>query len=310
MISIALASYNGEKYIKEQIDSIIAQTITDWELIISDDGSKDSTLKIIQNYAQNDSRIKIIENIGEHGCSKNFENALKYCNGKYIAFCDQDDVWTDDHLEHLMSIIGNKSLAFANAEAVDVKLNSLNFFWGGKFMITESHISNEVFLHLIFLNFVQGTAILFKRELLDFLPFPEILFHDHWAAISAVLKNGIAYSSKSVLKYRQHGNNVCGIMNRSLIYKIKHLNSEKKRRIDFYYIISNFVNTHKDLLSSEKQKMAYKSLEIARKILFKGSIISFKKYYDMLFWDSDRSKFFSRYLMYCFPVYFFDRRKR
>lgn len=127
-----------------------------------------------------------------------------------------------------MSIIGNKSLVFANTEAVDVNLNSLNFFGGG-IMIIYPHISNEVFLHLIFLNFVQGTAILFKRELLEFIPFSEILFHDYWAAISDVLKNGITYSSKSVLKYRQHGNNVCGIMNRSLIYKIKHLNSEKKK---------------------------------------------------------------------------------
>ena len=129
-ISIALAVYNGENFLSEQLDSILRQTLDNWELIISDDGSSDGTLSIIHKYMSQDSRIHLLENKTRHGCAGNFENALNHCTGVYIAFCDQDDVWTEDHLEHLLSIIGDKSLAFADAEAVDINLNTLNFFWG------------------------------------------------------------------------------------------------------------------------------------------------------------------------------------
>ena len=303
-ISIALATYNGENFLSEQIDSILAQTVRDWELIISDDGSSDNTLSIIKKYMKQDFRIHLVENKNRHGCAGNFENALNYCTGEYIAFCDQDDVWTEDHLEHLLSILGDKSLAFADAEAVDIDLQSLNFFLGEKFLITEDHLKNNLLLHLIFLNFVQGTAVLFKKELLDFLPFPYVLFHDHWAAISAVLKNGIAYSSKSILKYRQHGSNTCGVMNHSLLYKIKHLHSEGIRRIDFYHAIFEFVHSHEHLMTDENKSNVKKSLLIAESILFKRSFRTFRKYYDVIFWDSDKKKIFPRYFMYClfFPL--------
>lgn len=308
-VSIAMATYNGEKYLREQLDSILAQTETDWELIISDDGSTDSTVKIAQEYAEKDSRICIVKNTSSHGCSENFENALRYCKGGYIAFCDQDDVWTTDHLEHLLSIIGDKSLAFADAEAVDSSLKSLNFFLGEKFLITEEHLENNLLLHLIFLNFVQGTAVLFKRELLNFLPFPNGLFHDHWAAISAVLNDGIAYSNKSILKYRQHGNNTCGVLNHSFFYKIKNLRSEGIRRIHFYYAISDFIQKHFDSLSEKMKSYSQECLNISHQIIFHRSFSLFRKYYDVIFWDSNRKKIFSRYLMYCIFFPFFRARK-
>lgn len=309
-VSIAMATYNGEKYLREQLDSILVQTISDWELIISDDCSTDSTVEIAQEYAAKDSRICIVKNTSSHGCPENFENALRYCNGNYIAFCDQDDVWTNDHLEHLLSIIGDKSLAFADAEAVDSSLKSLNFFWGEKFLITEEHLKNNLLLHLIFLNFVQGTAVLFKRELLNFLPFPNGLFHDHWAAISAVLNDGIAYSNKSILKYRQHGSNTCGVLNHSFLYKIKNLHSEGIRRIHFYYAISDFIQKHFDLLSEKMKSYSRECLDISKKIIFHRSFLLFRKYYDVIFWDSNRKKIPSRYLMYCLLFPFFRGRER
>lgn len=305
MISIALATYNGERFLKEQIDSIIAQSVSNWELVISDDGSTDSTVEIIDSYKQKDSRIRFIKNAGRHGCAENFQNALSHCSGEYIAFCDQDDVWEADHLEHLYSILGDKSVAFANSEAVDSELKSLNFFWGEKFLITEKHLSDKLFLHLIFLNFMQGTAILFKRDLLNFLPFPNALFHDHWAAISAVLKDGIAYSTKSILKYRQHESNTCGVMNRSFMYKLQALQSEGRRRIDYFFAVSDFVDKHSENFTNEKKIYAADCLEIARKILFERNFFVFKKYYDVIFWDSNHKKLFTRYIMYCilFPLF-------
>ena len=101
MISIALASYNGSKYIREQLDSILEQTYQDFELIICDDCSTDNTWQILQEYAQKDSRIKVFENERNLGFKKNFEKAISLCNGKYIALSDQDDIWIDNHLEVL-----------------------------------------------------------------------------------------------------------------------------------------------------------------------------------------------------------------
>ena len=91
MISVCMATYNGEKYIREQIDSILAQLGDKDELIVSDDGSADATLSIVRSFS--DPRIKIISNTGKHGTNGNFENALKHAQGDYIFLSDQDDVW-------------------------------------------------------------------------------------------------------------------------------------------------------------------------------------------------------------------------
>ena len=97
MISVALACYNGENFIYEQIQSIINQTITDLEIIICDDKSTDNTIDIIHNIK--DKRIKLYQNNIQLGVVKNFEKAISLCNGEYIALSDQDDVWVEKKLE-------------------------------------------------------------------------------------------------------------------------------------------------------------------------------------------------------------------
>src|ERR1700744_3577317 len=93
LISVALCTYNGEKYIKEQLDSIINQTYTCIEVIIVDDGSTDSTYDIISDYALRDNRIKCFKNETNLGFNKNFEKAVSLTSGEYIAISDQDDIW-------------------------------------------------------------------------------------------------------------------------------------------------------------------------------------------------------------------------
>ena len=116
-ISIAMTTYNGEKYLAEQLDSILSQTHTDWELIICDDCSTDSTWQILQEYAQKDSRIKIYKNEQNLGFKKNFEKAIGLCTGDYIALSDQDDVWFPEHLSLLYSIKKDASMSSANTTA-------------------------------------------------------------------------------------------------------------------------------------------------------------------------------------------------
>ena len=93
LISIAMTSYNGEKYIREQLDSILTQTYGNFELIICDDRSKDSTVEIIKDYCIKDSRIKLYVNEKNLGFKKNFEKAISLCKGEYIALSDQDDIY-------------------------------------------------------------------------------------------------------------------------------------------------------------------------------------------------------------------------
>ena len=111
MISIAMATYNGEKYLREQIDSILNQTIQDFELIVCDDCSTDTTWNILQDYQSQDRRIKCYRNEENLGFKKNFEKAIGLCTGEYIALSDQDDIWLPEHLEKLVNIIGNADLA-------------------------------------------------------------------------------------------------------------------------------------------------------------------------------------------------------
>ena len=115
MISIAMATYNGEKYLREQLDSILSQTITDWELIVCDDCSKDTTVGILKSYQRKDGRVKIFVNEKNLGFKKNFEKAIGLCSGDYIALADQDDIWHDNHLEVLLGLIGEVSLSCGNA---------------------------------------------------------------------------------------------------------------------------------------------------------------------------------------------------
>lgn len=210
MISIAMATYNGEKYLREQLDSILAQTVQDFELIVCDDCSTDSTVKILNEYAERDSRIKVFVNELNLGFKKNFERAAGLCKGEYIAFSDQDDIWLPEHLEKLLSIIGGRDVACGNALIVDVsgnitgkKLNELDGFY---FFDSENILLKMMFRE----NCFQGASMLIKSVFLKrCFPIPDgIKYHDSWLAYCACFEQGIIYTFDAITKYRLHGNNV------------------------------------------------------------------------------------------------------
>lgn len=118
MISIAMATYNGEKYLREQLDSILAQTVQDFELVVCDDCSTDSTVRILEEYVEKDARIKIFCNEQNLGFVKNFEKAISLCQGECIALSDQDDVWLPEHLQVLLENIGEKDLCGTDASQI------------------------------------------------------------------------------------------------------------------------------------------------------------------------------------------------
>ena len=274
MISIAMATYNGEKYLREQLDSILAQTITDWELIICDDCSKDSTVELLTRYQRKDDRIKIFVNEKNLGFKKNFEKAIGLCSGDYIALADQDDIWHENHLEVLQELIGDASLSCGNASLMtadsvvtEKKLNVIDHLL---FIPTK----NEKLLYrILFISDpFQGASMLIKKQFLSkILPIPEgVLYHDAWIAACACFEKGIAYTFEQITDYRQHENNVTvaaqrlSVKKKSFIHKCKQgfkvLFSKKILYTDrFFYLAAlseRYGDTNEDLC---KIRDAYKN---------------------------------------------------
>jgi glycosyltransferase involved in cell wall biosynthesis len=213
MISIALAAYNGEKYIHNQIDSILNQTYQDFEIVACDDKSTDSTWNILQEYEKRDARIHCFLNEVNLGFKKNFEKAILLCKGDYIALSDQDDEWTVDHLKTLLQNIGDNMICCGDAEIIDKDGNSLGY----KFSDTKECFSmftasfEEKLRYILYKgNPYQGASMLLSRKSIAYLlPLPDTInFHDAWFALCANALNAFFYMKTVITKYRQHGENI------------------------------------------------------------------------------------------------------
>jgi len=207
MVSVAMASYNGGKYISEQLDSIISQTYTNIEIVIVDDGSSDNTINIIKDYQAQYPFIFLFLNERNKGVTKTFERAVAESKGAFIAFCDQDDIWIADKIETLVKEIGEHDAIYANSQLVDAAGNSLGRDFSA-IMKMQSYYSGTPFL---LSNTVPGHAVLAKAVFLKrIVPFPAELFFDVWVAYNAGGNNGIKFIDKTLVKYRQHESNTVG----------------------------------------------------------------------------------------------------
>jgi len=202
-ISVCMATYNGERYIEEQIKSILNQLSMNDEVIISDDNSTDNTICIIEKIKDN--RIKIFYNHSQKGYTRNFENALKHSSGEVIFLSDQDDVWIEGKVENVLKELENSTLVVTDAEVTDGKLLT----------ICNSHFKNSGVKQGFWINFIKtryiGACLAFKRELLSkALPFPKNQSwcqHDYWITIVAELYYKVSLLRVPYIKYRRHGNN-------------------------------------------------------------------------------------------------------
>lgn len=203
MISVCMATYNGEKYVKEQVVSILEQLSSEDELIVSDDNSTDKTIEIIKKL--NDPRIKIFSNELERGYTRNFENAINKSSGDVIFLADQDDVWCENKVELMLSLLNDATLVISDTRVVDAELNTLK----------ESHFAEHGvktgFLHNFLKTRYIGACMAFKRELLDkALPFPKnqkLCAHDYWIALIGEAYYKVALVNEPLMLYRRHGNN-------------------------------------------------------------------------------------------------------
>ncbi|MFA6944350.1 MAG: glycosyltransferase family 2 protein [Pedobacter sp.] len=218
LVSIALCTYNGEAYLREQLDSIINQSYPAIELIAVDDCSSDNTLTILRDYAAKYPFIQVFVNPENLGYIRNFEKALQLCNGDFIALSDQDDIWDLEKIEKQVKAIGNHLLIYHDSEFVDQNGQSLHRKMSDIMNLYRGE-QPEVFL---FFNCISGHAVLMKKELRDeLLPFPNAYFHDWWMGYVATNLGSIDFISESLVKYRQHQKADTNILKRKRDNKLR-----------------------------------------------------------------------------------------
>ncbi|MEJ5961290.1 glycosyltransferase [Pedobacter immunditicola] len=197
--SVCMATFNGEKYIGAQIESILAQLGPDDELIISDDGSTDQTVEIIKTFS--DSRIKLFQDYIFRDPIKNFQHALRKSSGKYIFLSDQDDVWMEGKYTLMLQKLEKYDLVISDSLIVDQELKVLHpsFF--------DYFSSGRGLLKNMFKSSYYGSCMAFNRNVLEAaLPFPDTkeIGHDLWIGLVAELRFSVFFFREPLIKYRRH----------------------------------------------------------------------------------------------------------
>ncbi|MEJ7778039.1 MAG: glycosyltransferase family 2 protein [Daejeonella sp.] len=207
LVSIVMCVYKGERYLRQQIESILAQTYPEIELLILDDLSTDSSIDIINESIKKDSRIRLVQNTQNLGFNKNFEKGFSLSRGELIAISDQDDIWLPDKISRLVENLGDHILIYSNSTLIDEQGDALP----GKLDTKIHHIDQPGFKAFLDDNFITGHTCLFKRELLNYiLPFPgEIFFYDWWLGFTAAYVGQVKYLDEALTRYRVHSQSVC-----------------------------------------------------------------------------------------------------
>jgi glycosyltransferase involved in cell wall biosynthesis len=212
-VTIAVTTYNGERYLAEQLDSLLRQTWTDFEILVSDDDSRDGTGEILERYAAADPRIRIVRNRPGLGLQRNFEAAFKAARGQLIAPCDQDDIWEDDKLATLVERLraSGAVMAYCDSALVD----ATNRPMGKRAFELMTAIDGGAPLQFAFSNCISGHAMLFDRRVLDVaLPFPDAPIYDWWLAAAATSIGTIVRVDRPLVRYRQHDTNLTDMAGR------------------------------------------------------------------------------------------------
>ncbi|MFC5630939.1 MULTISPECIES: glycosyltransferase family 2 protein [Streptococcus] len=213
-VNILMATYNGERFLAEQIESIQAQTFTEWNLFIRDDGSTDGTRQIIKQYADTDSRITFInsaetENVG---VIKSFFMLVKHREADYYFFSDQDDIWLPEKIELTLAEAQNHVqtdplMVYTDLKVVNQQLEVIN----DSMIRSQSHHANTELLQELTENTVTGGTAMINHALAEYWTVTEnLLMHDWYLALLATALGKLVYIDQPTELYRQHDNNVLG----------------------------------------------------------------------------------------------------
>jgi glycosyltransferase involved in cell wall biosynthesis len=252
-VDILLATFNGEKYLEEQINSIVRQTYTNWRIIIRDDHSTDSTLalidKIIIKYPEKIILVK--DNLGNIGPGMNFLHLTNHSDSEYIMFCDQDDVWLENKIELSLDRIKYFEkkygkdfpiLVFTNLKIVDKSLKLLSdSIWDKEKINIEKH--KKLSRAIIPGPVLRGNTFLINKSLREKIIIPEtVTMHDTWVSIIAACFGKIESLNEKTLLYRQHENNLFGAKPHYSFFS----------KIFFLVQLDKFINLKKKIQNTEK----------------------------------------------------------
>jgi glycosyltransferase involved in cell wall biosynthesis len=303
-VSVAICTYNGEKYIEEQINSIINQTKKIDEIVLCDDRSSDKTVTIASEILNNCGIPYLIEvNSSNLGVVKNFEKAVGLTTGDVIFFSDQDDVWKLHKVELVISkfeSVDSCVMVFSDADLVDENRNKIGTKLWETLSFSISEFTDKNFVEIL-LNrcVVTGATMAIRRDLyINTLPFNEFWVHDGWLAINASLYGKVIAIDQPLIEYRQHGGNVIGALKLNSIGRVKKylrniniLEKERKLRVDRYNAFYNHGNRMiDDNIKKEVLKCVifWKDLDGLRskgilkgiRVIFRNSFNgNYKKYY-------------------------------
>jgi glycosyltransferase involved in cell wall biosynthesis len=201
MISVCVATYNGEAFIQDQLISVLTQLSPDDEVIISDDTSTDATLLKIQTL--NDHRIKILPATTKLGILKNFERAITHASGDYIFLCDQDDIWLQNKVVRTMESLQDNILTVSDCKVVDENLAEIH----PSFFAIRGSVSG--FIKNLIKNSYLGCCMAFRKELLpSILPIHHSApMHDMWIGMIAETVGKVGFIREPLILYRRHGKN-------------------------------------------------------------------------------------------------------
>ena len=292
-VDVLMATYNGEKYIEEQIESILNQTYKNIQLIISDDCSTDRTREILKKY-ENNEKIKIFYQEENLGYIKNFEFLLKNVKNDLYMLSDQDDVWKSEKIEKAVEKLRteNLDLVFGDLEVVDENLNTIYKSFD-KYMKVDRKINKCIGNYKLqyLYNCITGCTILSKKEFLkEILPLPtdsKYMLHDYWIGLIVSLHGKIGYINETYIKYRQHGNNQVGTGKQT--YKFKKLNQVRDLFIDvklgiFTTYVQNENRFPEKLKKQNRQALDYYNmLKNKQNFNFVGWSIFYKLYKEETF---------------------------
>ncbi len=201
LVSVALCTYNGALYLREQLDSLLSQQDATFEIVAVDDGSCDRSREILHDYATRDPRIRCFDNECNIGPTASFERAMSLCRGAFIAPCDQDDIWHPEKLKRLLAAIGQYDVAYCDSDFVDAQGHAS----GRRISDGMTMFAGHNPIAFLFANSVSGHAMLLRRELFEKArPFPADVYHDWWLALCAAGRNGVVYLDEPLVRFRRH----------------------------------------------------------------------------------------------------------
>lgn len=297
-IAIVLPTYNGEEFVRQQIQSIIEQTFTDWNLFIRDDGSTDNTVNIIKEMATLDSRINIIHGTENLGVKKGVFYLLDQVTADYYMTCDQDDFWLPNKIQDTLQVMKSTEngkqipvLVHTDLVVADKNLNKIS---ESMFNFQKLAPKYANFFQLAIQNNITGCTVMINNSLKKLLSYdPHMLMHDHWMGLVAFSFGKIGFLDKSTILYRQHGDNSVGAKEMSMSNVINSTKEQSQKEdiiergfVQIHYYLEKYRNklsnndtTNIEMFLAIPESGFFKKLKIMKKLSLRKSSFIRSLYY-------------------------------